>query len=320
MKVNNSVRELIIIPSCFHNPYRLKTSYKAHLALLMVAFLYGGNYSFAKEVMTQGNVHPLGLTCMRIGLGCLFFTLVHIIWVREKVDKKDWKTFALCALMGVSLNQAFFLLGLNFTTPINGSLIVAMTPIVVLTVAFVLIKEKITSRKLIGIFLGFVGTSVLIAYGQKINISGNQSLGDLLILVNVFCFGTFLVLSKSLMSKYHEFTVVRWIFTIGIFFFLPFSFQHVTDIEWTGFSSFTWFSFGYVIIGATFGTYLLNMYGVKRLGPTMVSMYIYVQPFATTLIATSLGKDKLTPLKIFCGALIFIGVYFVTSSKKVSTQ
>lgn len=295
----------------------LKTEYKAHLALLGVAFLYGGNYSFAKEVMTHGDVHPLGLTCMRISLGFICFSLIHMVWVKEAVKKSDWPRFIICALTGVVLNQTFFLLGLNYTKPINASLIVAMTPIIVLIIAFLLIGERMTRRKVLGVFIGFVGTALLIAYGQSIQISSSQALGDLMVLANAIFFGTFLVLSKKLMAKYHEFTVIRWIFTIGFFFFLPFTYTHVLDIEWSQFTAFTWFSFAYVIIGATFGTYLLNMYGVKRLGPTMVSVYIYVQPFAASVIAIFLGKDALTPVKVICGLLIFVGVYFVTNSKDV---
>lgn len=294
---------------------------KAHLALLTVAFLYGGNYTFAKEVMGAGQVHPIGLTGIRIMCGFLFFTIIHILFVKEKVAQKDWKIFLICALSGVILNQSLFLLGLNYTKPINASLIVAMTPIIVIIMAYLLIKETITPKKILGIVIGFTGTAILILRGKDIQLLGSQSLGDFLILCNSVSFGLFLVLSRTLMQKYNAITVIRWIFTIGFFCFIPFSYSHIGNIEWSGFELFTWFSIVYAVVGATFGTYLLNMYGVKRLGPTMVSVYIYVQPFAATLIAVGLDKDELTILKVACGLLIFMGVYFVTfSSPKRSDE
>lgn len=281
---------------------------------MSVAFLYGGNYTFAKEVMGYGGVNPLGLTGIRIMCGFIVFTLFHIVFIRESIYRKDWKMFIICALTGIAINQSLFLLGLNYTKPINASLIVAMTPIMVLIFSYFIIKERVTSKKLVGMGIGFLGTAILIGTGKEIQLLGSQSFGDFLILLNTVSFGLFLVLSRSLMQTYHEITVVRWLFTIGFFCFIPFSYEHMAEIHWGNFTLYTWFSIAYVVIGATFGTYLLNMYGVKRLGPTMVSVYIYVQPFAASVIAVMMQKDEITLLKVVCGILIFIGVYFVTNS------
>ena len=294
----------------------MDSTIKAHLALFAVALIYGANYTIAKEVMNNGSIQPLGFILLRVISGFLFFSLIHRLLIREKVEKKDFGLLMLCGLFGVAINQMFFFSGLELTRQINAALIMTVTPVIVLVASAILIGERITFRKLIGILLGGSGAVLLISFNKEIDFDRSGRLGDLMILVNAISYGVYIVLVKSLLRKYHPFTVIKWVFTFGLIAVFPFGFRQLGAVEWSLFSFPVWTAVLYVIIGTTILAYLLNIYALGILNPSTVSIYIYLQPLIAAAIALYLGKDELTWVKFISGLLIFYGVYLVSIQKK----
>ena len=291
--------------------------WKAHLALFLVALFYGANYTVAKIVLDDEYIQPLGFIVLRaIGAGFLFL-LAHGLWVKEKVERKDIGRLVLCGLFGVTINQTFFFSGLKLTQPIHASLIMLMTPILVLLISALLIGERITTRKITGIIVGAIGAWLLIAYGEQISFSSNLFFGDVLILANATSYAIYLVLVKKLMQRYHPITVVKWVFIFGGLFVLPVGVGEVLSIDWSSFTREVWLAVVFVIIFVTFLTYLFNAYALTQVNASVVSAYIYLQPLVAGIIGIAAGKDKLTASTLLAGCLIFTGVYLVTSSRNL---
>lgn len=289
---------------------------RAHLALLAVAFIYGANYSIAKIAMNDGYLRPFGFIALRGLVGFILFWTIQTLLVREKIDRRDLPRLALCGLFGIAMNQLFFFAGLNLTTPINASLIMTTTPILVLVASSFLLSEKITFRKVTGIIIGATGAVLLIAYGKRIHLGGQGILGDLMIMVNASSFGIYLVISKPLMKKYHPITVVKWAFAFGLLMILPFGLPPLLQTQWATFTPDVWLSVVYVLVCTTFFAYLLNAYALKIVQASVVSIYIYLQPLIATAIALTIGADHLDGIKAVAGSLIFFGVYLVSFRKK----
>lgn len=266
--------------------------------------------------MNDGFLQPFAFIALRGLAGFILFWIAHILFAQEKVDRRDFPRLALCGLFGIGLNQLFFFSGLNLTTPINASLIQTTTPIMVLVTSAILMIERITWRKVLGILIGASGAILLISYGKRLDIGGKGILGDLMILVNATCFGTYLVISKPLMKKYHPITIVKWSFTFGLIIILPFGVPPLFHTKWASFTIDIWLAVAYVLICTTFLAYLLNAYALKQVQASVVSIYIYLQPFIATVIALSMGIDQLQVIKILAGFLIFWGVYLVSFRKK----
>ncbi len=291
----------------------MNTNIKAHLALLGVALIYGGNYIIAKEVMGEGPaLSPLALVMLRAFAGLILFRLIHFFFIRERIERKDLGLILVAAVFGIALNQIFFMMGLKRTTPINASLIMTSTPILVLIISSLLLGEKITLRKLSGIMLGATGAIILISYGHRVSFSPEGLQGDLMVLANATAFGIFLVIGRKLMQKYHPITVSSWLFTIGCLYILPVGLPPLVRTDWSGFTLAAWLGVGYVLIGTTFLAYLFNTYALKQVPPSVVSIYIYLQPLFASLLSLTLGMEVLTAGKIGAGMLIFTGVYLVS--------
>lgn len=283
---------------------------KAHLAMLIVALIYGANYSIAKIVLDDNYIQPNGFILLRsLVAGSILFVLQRI-WVKEKIEREDYGRLLLCGIFGAGINMMFFFMGLKATTPINASLIMTMTPILVMLISAFLIKEKITPRKLLGILLGGVGTVILTIYGKKF--AYTSAIGDLYILFNALSYGVYIVLVKKLMLKYHPMTVIMWVMCIGFFIVLPFGGQELLAADFASFPPKVWYAIIYVLIGATVLTYTLNAMALRTVNPSVVSIYVYLQPLIAAIISLFFGTDILTIEKVIAGALIFIGVFLVS--------
>lgn len=287
----------------------------AHLALLAANIIYGANYTIAKEVMPE-YIKPFGFIVLRCIGAVLLFWLFHGLFVKEKVDRKDLPKLALCALFGIAINQLMFFKGLSITTPINASILMTSTPILVLIVAAFLIKERVTPKKIGGILLGLTGALMIILMGKDFSFGSKTLPGDLMVFINASSYGIYLVMVKPFMQKYQPLTVIKWIFFFGFFMVVPFGYQEFTQIDWQSIPTPIIWAIVYVVVGLSFFAYLLNTIALKHLSPSIVSIYIYSQPVFATTIAIALGRDHLTTLEIIAGILVFVGVYLVSAPNK----
>lgn len=295
--------------------------WKAHLALFAVALIYGGNYIIAKEVMDKGYVMPLAFIFLRVSTATVLFWIFHAAFVKERIQcTADWVRLAVCGLFGVALNQMFFFSGLKLTWPINASLIMTTTPVLVLVVSAVLIRERITPSKLLGIVLGGAGAVLLIGFGRPIQFSADTFRGDLFVFFNASCYGIYLVLSKPLMKRYNAITVVKWVFTFGLLAVAPFGIPELAETQFASFPLSISLSVGYVLLFTTFFAYLFNAYALRAVNPSVVSIYIYLQPLLAATLSLILGIEQLTTNKWVAAILIFSGVFFVSYRKKPVTD
>lgn len=285
--------------------------YKVHGALTLVGLIYGANYSIAKEVMPT-YIQPFGFTLLRVSAATLLFWLYHYWKGPEEVDlKKNLPRLLLCATLGVAANQLFFLKGLNLTSPINAALIMTVTPVLVLLASAVLLKERISLKKSLGIALGLTG-AVLLVLQQSPNATNGGILGDVLIFMNAASYGIYLVLVKPLMQHYRAATIIKWVFLFGFFMVLPFGWGEFSSTDWANIPFPIWLAIFYVLVFTTFVAYLLNAWTLRYVNSSVVGIYIYLQPVFATILATMLGQDQLTLQKVFYSLFIFLGVYLVS--------
>ena len=293
---------------------------KRTLALIgatIVSIIYGVTFTIAKDVMPK-YVDAYGFILMRVGGSTILFWLVWLFTRmpenvrKERIDRADFPRIIWAAFFGVALNMLSFFKGLSLTSPISASVIMVSTPMIVLVLSAIIIKERIRKRMALGIILGLIGTAFLILYGKSIGNATNASLGNFLVFVNATSYGLYLVLVKKLMDKYNAFTFVKWIYLIGFLMVLPFGWGEFEAVNWALMPMDMYWKIGFVVVFSTFLTYLLNLLSMKELKPTTIAVFVYLQPVFATVFAISLGKDELTLVKIVSAILIFTGVYLVT--------
>jgi drug/metabolite transporter (DMT)-like permease len=297
---------------------------KRNVALIgatLVSLIYGVTFTIAKDVMPH-YMDAYGFILLRVGGSALLFWFIWIfmrilkVGPNEKIELQDFPRIIACAFFGVALNMLTFFNGLSLTSPISAAVIMVCTPLIVLILSAIIIKEKMRKRKILGILLGLFGTSFLILYGNSIENNSNTSWGNFLVLVNAVSYGYYLVIVKKLMDKYNAFTFVKWIYLFGFLMVIPFGWSQFQSVDWAILPSDILWKIGFVVVFSTFFTYLLNLLSMRELKPTLVAVFIYLQPLFATVFAISLGKDELSWVKISSAILIFTGVYLVTDKKR----
>lgn len=291
---------------------------KTHWALLAattVSIIYGLTFTLAKEVMPT-YIQAYGFILLRVaGATALFWTIAPF-GPKEKVARKDFPRIIAAAFFGVAFNMLTFFKGLSLTSPISASVLMVSTPMLVLILSAFLLGDGLRRRKIAGILIGAAGTVLLIAYGKQTDSAPQPALGNFLVFVNAASYAYYLIIVKKLMDRYNAFTFVKWIYTFGLLMVLPFGWSELQAVNWTQIPTGIWWIIAFVVVASTFLTYLLNLVSMRQLSPTIVAVFIYLQPVFATLFAIGLGKDQLTPVKIISALMIFTGVYWVTQKRE----
>ena len=292
---------------------------KRNLALIgatIVSIIYGVTFTIAKDVMPL-YIDAYGFILLRVGGSVIIFWLVWLFMPKEKILLSDFPRIIAAAFFGVAFNMLTFFKGLSLTSPISAAVIMVSTPMIVLTLSALIMKERMQKRMVFGILLGLIGTAFLILYGKSIGSATNAGLGNFLVLVNSISYGYYLISVKKLMDKYNALTFVKWSYLFGFIMVLPFVWGQFQTVNWVLVPMDIYWKIAFVVVISTFLTYLLNLLSMKELKPTTVAVFIYLQPLFATVFAISLGKDELSLVKIGSALLIFIGVYLVTQKKSV---
>ena len=292
---------------------------RAHISLLAANIIYGLNYVIGKAVMPE-HIKPFALLSLRNTVTVILFWISGFFIPAEKVLKKDILYMISVAVFGVVINQAFFLWGLSLTSPINSSIIQSINPIFAFAFAAVILKERITFLKGTGLILGFTGVMTLILKNGAPDISSSTFLGDLFCLINTISWAFYTVVIKRMLEKYHPITVMKWTFLAGVLINIPLGYRQLGDTEWASINLTSWMQIGFVVVFATFVGYLLLSYSLRRLSPTIVSTYTYMQPVIAAWMATLIGQDQINPVMVISAIMIFVGVYVVSLQRKVDSK
>ncbi|WP_281615545.1 DMT family transporter [Flammeovirga sp. SubArs3] len=288
------------------------TKLQAHFFLIGAALAYGANYNIAKIVMPD-YVQPKGFILMRVIFAAILFTIIQGVFVKEKIEsKKDYRKLIFAAFFGTCLNMLTFFEGLSLTSPINASVIMVSSPILVLIMSAFILKEKVTSKKVVGIILGLIGALILVGM-NGFDFSSGTAKGDILVIINACSYGYYLILIKPLATKYHPFTILKWVFIFGVPMVLPFGIMDLVEAQWLTFTPKVIGAIAFVLVGATCITYLFNAISLQVLNASTTSFYIYFQPLIAGAIAIFLFDEQPRWEQLYAAILIFIGVALISN-------
>ena len=288
----------------------------AIIAAFAASFIYGVNHTIAKGLMPTV-IEPYGFILLRVSGAALIFWIISFFYQNEKVDRKDWLRIIACAFFGMVLNMTMFFKGLSLSTPINSSVVITIAPVLLLILSAVFLKERITLVKAVGIGLGLAGALALILFGVKTQANApNIPLGNMLFLINATSYSVYLIIVKPLTVKYSSITLMKFFFLFAVLMNIPIGLQEFMQVDWLHLDMITIWQLVFVVVGTTVLTYLFNIYALKQLSPSVIGVFMYLQPLIATIFAIIMGSDTLTTLRIIAASLIFLGVYLATRKKK----
>jgi len=287
------------------------------LAATIATTIYGINHTVAKMVMPI-YIGSLGLVFLRVLGATIIFWTISLFFKTKPIEKKDRLTILKCGLFGMSINIAAFIAGLDYSTPVNSSILIIISPIFVVILSFFIFKNKINFIKILGIILGFIGAMILILTADSnSSIGRNIPLGNFLFIVNSISYAYYLIIVKPMAEKYDLITLFKWLFLIGLIFNFPLGINQFLNVDWASLP--LWeavLPMVFVVVGTTCMTYFLNGYALSKITSTEVAVFMYLQPIIGILFAIFTKSDTITLIMFVASLLIFTGVYLTSVLKQ----
>lgn len=292
-----------------------------HIAAFTAYFIFGFNIIVCKDLTSDGLIPPLGIFTLRSVIAGALFWFVSLFKPQEKIDPKDYIRIFAASMIGFFTCQITFLVGIPHITPMDCSVMTAMAPIYTMIIAAIVLKEPITIQKAGGVILSFAGIIYLIIsrVATPGGVAESTPFGIFMLVLNCLSFSMYLGIFKPLIAKYSAVTFMKWIFLFSAAVSTPFSLKGLINVDWAGIPAIQYAELAYLIICATFISYFLIPVAQKRIRPTLISMYSYVQPIIAIAISIAIGMDTLTWQKALATLLVFGGLIIVSYSRSAQS-
>ena len=297
---------------------RGKNSIFGHIACFTAYLIFGLNIVVCKDLTSSGAISPLALFTLRsLGAGVLFW-LISLFLPKERVERRDLPKIFVASVLGFFLTQISFLMAISRITPMDCSIVASLSPLYTMFIAAYVLKEPLSAQKIGGVVLSLCGVLYLILNSVTSTSVGVQTtpIGVLLMIANSLCFSLYLGIFKPTIAKYSVVTFMKWIFLFSTLLSLPFSAKEIVHTDFAALPLSYMTELAFLSICATFVTYFLIPVGQKRLRPTLVSMYSYVQPIVAIVVSIYVGMDTLSWQKVLAAVTVIAGVIIVSRSRQ----
>lgn len=292
---------------------------RGHLMLLGAAVLWGCNAPMIKDLQGLG-VPALVVADMRaVGAAVAFWVMSLFVGGGERVSVSMLGRLCVAGILCIVLNQVLFTVGVNYTSPIDATVISTMLPIVTMVFAAIILKESITGMKVVGIAVGAAGALTLV-FGGGGSSAGGGLIGDALCFTAQVSCALYMVIFSNTIHRYSVVTLMKWLFLFSAIIVTMVTWPSVVAVDYASLPLKAWGEMLFIVFGGTFVSYIFFTGGQKLLRPTVVSMYNYVQPIVATVLSVAMGVGTFGVGKVISMAMVFAGVYIVTHAKNSTAK
>lgn len=292
---------------------------RGHLMLLGAAVLWGCNAPMIKDLQELG-VPALVVADMRaVGAAVAFWVMSLFVGGGERVSVSMLGRLCVAGILCIVLNQVLFTVGVNYTSPIDATVISTMLPIVTMIFAAIILKESITGMKVVGIAVGAAGALTLVFGGSGSSVGGGL-VGDALCFTAQVSCALYMVIFSNTIHRYSVVTLMKWLFLFSAIIVTMVTWPSVVAVDYASLPLKAWGEMLFIVFGGTFVSYIFFTGGQKLLRPTVVSMYNYVQPIVATVLSVAMGVGTFGVGKVISMAMVFVGVYIVTHAKNSTAK
>ena len=293
---------------------KVEKNYSPHVALVAVQIFFGSGAVLGKVALqTFPSSAIVGIRT--VGAALAFYILQRMRGSLALERGKDYLYFALFSIFGVCLNQLLFFKGLSLTTATNTSLLAVMIPVFAFTISAFIGNDKFSWRKIAGIAAAACGVIYLVD-PTKASFSSATTQGDILIILNSLSYGAYIAVSKKIISHYGALKSIAWLFLFASIINVPIGIFTMQTVELSEVSATAWMTLAAIVIFPTILAYFWNTWALARVEPSVVAVYVYLQPLIGTVLAIFLLREEWNSRIFLAMALIFIGVYLVTRNRK----
>ena len=277
---------------------------------------------FLKDLLNGGIITPMALSGYRIIGGALLFWLIGMFVKPDKnacnsIARRDIVPLIIASLLVIGLNQVLIIVGMSLTSPVDASVVCSLTPIFTLIFGAILMGIAFTWSKALGVTIGLAGALIFVFTGQADaeTCVTNPVLGDVACLMAQVFGALYLVCFTKLISKYSLITLMKWMFLISGIAVLPFSLPDMLAVDWSQVILMEYIDLTFIILFGTCLAYMLIPVAQRRVEPTVIAMYNYLQPVVAVVFSVIAGLATFSITNAIATAMVFVGVWIVNRAK-----
>ncbi len=279
----------------------------SYISMVFVNVAWGLSFIASKHALNVG-FSPMTLAFLRYVITAT--VLIPAVLIKEKglrLQKRDIIPMFLSGLLGITLYYFFEYQGIQRTTTVNASLILASIPILTLVVDAAAMKTKLRMRQVLGAILSLIGVYCVVRFGTD---TGSTSfLGDLLIVGASFVWVGYIFVSRKLRDRYSSLAMNAWQTVFALFTLLPLALSEKSEwqpVSWDGWAS----AAGLALICSAL-CYFLYGNALKQLSPVAISIFINLIPLVTILGGVAFLNETITVLQVAGGLIIVASILLV---------
>ena len=291
--------------------------FRCHLSLFFVILIWGSTFVNIKIVLPQ--IPPITIALLRFIIASIVMGFFLVITKQPRLKKQDLPRMIITGFTGITAFNVLQNLGLRYAGATDAAILISMSPVFIVLLSWLFLKEKISTFQLIGISIAFTG-SVLVATNGSLNNTGGfdrlRVYGDILILLSSLTWAIFSVSLKKLLNTYPPVTIMTYSTIIGTIFLLPLSFLEY-PVNFQAINLAGWLNIIYLgLLASALGNLIWN-WALSKVSPVTAGAYLYLSPVVSAVVAFIFLNEIPSVYTITGGIIIILGTFF--ASKHDST-
>jgi drug/metabolite transporter (DMT)-like permease len=281
---------------------------KIYLMLIGFSIFTGATFNLAKY--TVGYFSPSSAAAWRFGLAAVVMLL--ILFFSEGINKKQLKenaiSYIVLGVVGIFGFNTLFFIGLQYTSPVNGALIMGLNPLLTMIFARIILKDSITKKQVVGILFALLGVLLVITHGsietiKTLSISG----GDLIIFAGNVCWALYSVLGRRFIKDATPLSTTTYTMITGAISLIVVSLFTSNPVSLPNISIGAWGAIAFMAFFTSVLGYLWWNQGIKEIGASKTSLFFNLVPVVTMIISFVIGTP-ITVFQIIGAMLVILGV------------
>ncbi|ARX67166.1 MULTISPECIES: DMT family transporter [Bacillus] len=294
----------------------MKQTILGAIYLSLAASIWGGMYVVSKYVLDF--IPPLTLVWLRFIIA--FVVLYGILKLAEKkqkkkvtIRKKDWLLFAWIGFIGYFISITCQFIGTKLSDAHTGSLVTSATPAFMVIFAALILKEKLTARRLLSTIIATIGVIIVIGWDIEI---GSYFIGTIILVGAAITWALLSIHVKIASIQFSSLVITTYAIFFSLFFITPFMIWELQAASIGTVNTYVILGVLYLGIVSTAGAFFLWNKGLELMDASIGSLFFFFQPIVGSLLGWLLLNETLNSNFFIGGILIICSVFITTFEKK----
>jgi drug/metabolite transporter (DMT)-like permease len=287
----------------------------AYVLLTLTTVFWAGNWVVARGI--QGYMSPVGMAFWRWFAALLILLPFAALpmWRELATIRRSWKPLALLGFLGVSAFNTLTYMGLKYTTATNGVLLNSVSPVLIIAISVVFLREPLSARQLAGVMVSFAGVVAIVGRGSTdVLLALEVNPGDLLVLAAMAGWAVYTICLRWRPPELSSLAFTGTLITIGVVLLLPLHLWDYAQGPPTQWGALTVGAIAYFAIFASVLAYFFWNAAVERVGAARAGAFLHLIPLFGAALSWLLLGEALYWYHYLGAALVFTGIFVASQS------